>query len=77
MPRNCWKTLPLFFRVTDIYKGKADVQTWVVDILQPENNGETKVAYALVGNQGIIQLRKGDEPLMPEKKTKKKKSKEK
>ena len=65
-----------FFRVTDTYKGKADIVTWVVDILQKENNGETKLGSALVGNNAVIQLRKGDEPLNV-KKTKTKEKKEK
>ena len=60
-----------FFRVTDLYKGKADIQTWVVDILLPENNGETKLGSALVSNHADIQLRKGEEPLNTKAKTKK------
>ena len=66
----------VFFRVTDTYKGKADIVTWVVDILQKENNGETKLGSALVGNNAVIQLRKGVEPLNVKKiKTKEKKKK--
>lgn len=62
-----------FFRVTDTYKGKADIVTWVVDILQPGNNGETKLGSALVSNHAVVRLAKGDEPLNTKKKRAKKK----
>ena len=43
----------MFFRQTDSWKGKADVVTWEVEILQPENGAETKLGTALVGNHKI------------------------
>ena len=50
-----------FFRQTDSWKGKADVVTWEMAILQPENGGETKLGTALVGNHGTVVLITGDE----------------
>ena len=64
-----------FFRVTDTLKGKDDTVTWEVTILQPENNGETKLGSALVSNHAAVQLAKGEEPLNIKKKKEKKKKK--
>ena len=49
----------MFFRQTDSWKGKVDVVTWEIEILQPENGGETKLGTALVGNHGTVMLEKG------------------
>ncbi len=64
----------MFFRQTDSWKGKADVVTWEIAILQPENGGETKLGTALVGNHGTVVLRTGaeNESKKPEKRGKKK-----
>lgn len=63
-----------FFRQTDSWKGKADVETWEMAILQPDNGGETKLGTALVGNHGTVVLSKGDETTFkkPKKRGKKK-----
>lgn len=64
----------MFFRQTDSWKGKADVVTWEIEILQPENGAETKLGTALVGNHGTVMLEKGAENKFkkPKKKGKKK-----
>lgn len=63
-----------FFRQTDSWKGKADVVTWEVEILQPENGAETKLGTALVGNHGTVMLTKGaDVPKIKKNKRRKKK----
>lgn len=64
----------MFFRQTDSWKGKADVVTWEIAILQPENGGETKLGTALVDNHGTVVLRTGaeNESGKPEKRGKKK-----
>ena len=51
-----------FFRQTDSWKGKADVVTWEIEILQPESGAETKLGTALVGNHGTVMLTKGADP---------------
>ena len=64
----------VFFRQTDSWKGKADIVTWEIAILQPENNGETRLGTALVGNHGTVHLTKGpDAPLNKKNKRRKKK----
>ena len=50
-----------FFRQTDSWKGKADVETWEIAILKPDNGGETRLGTALVGNHGTVMLTKGAE----------------
>lgn len=50
-----------FFRQTDFWKGKADIKTWEIAILQPENGGETRLGTALVGNHGTVVYRTGAE----------------
>lgn len=63
-----------FFRQTDFWTGKADVKTWEMAILQPENGGETKLGTALVGNHGTVVLGTGaeNESKKPKKRGKKK-----
>jgi len=63
-----------FFRQTDSWKGKADVETWEMAILLKENNAETKLGTALVDNHGTVMLAKGAEnPFKKPKKRGKKK----
>ena len=63
-----------FFRQTDSWKGKEDVETWEIEIQQKENNTETKLGTALVDNHGTVMLTKGAENTFkkPKKKGKKK-----
>jgi hypothetical protein len=62
-----------FFRQTDSWKGKADVVTWEIEILQPENGTETKLGTALVDNHGTVMLTKGaDAPKIKKNKRRKK-----
>ena len=64
----------MFFRQTDSWKGKADVVTWEIEILHPENGAETKLGTALVGNHGTVMLTKGaDVPKIKKNKRRKKK----
>lgn len=51
----------MFFRQTDSWKGKADVVTREIEVLQPENGAETKLGTALVGSHGTAVFRTGAE----------------
>ena len=64
-----------FFRQTDFWKGKADVVTWEMAILQPENGGETKLGTALVGNHATVVLSTGADNTLSNKTKKKGKKK--
>ena len=61
-----------FFRQTDFWKGKADIVTWEIAIMQSENKVETKSGRALVGNHGTVMLTKGADDALINNKTKKK-----